>query len=169
MINRLHHPTTSSSSSSVWDLDHLAGLLAFIVITYIRAGLLTYVYHLPPVLFGCGFSLHNTQKQILSFTHASTDCTPLLFTHAGACFVQCRAKQNTGRIVSPEQVRYSLTVPKFFYQEPGTLDVWWLYDDGGLTILLPYIISQRSAWANCKLRIFALANRHHEMELEERK
>ncbi|XP_037292451.1 bumetanide-sensitive sodium-(potassium)-chloride cotransporter [Manduca sexta] len=53
-------------------------------------------------------------------------------------------------------------------QESGTLDVWWLYDDGGLTILLPYIISQRSAWANCKLRIFALANRLHEMELEER-
>ncbi|XP_045775676.1 bumetanide-sensitive sodium-(potassium)-chloride cotransporter-like [Maniola jurtina] len=53
-------------------------------------------------------------------------------------------------------------------QEAGTLDVWWLYDDGGLTILLPYIISQRSAWARCKLRIFALANRHHELELEER-
>ncbi|CAH0588109.1 unnamed protein product [Chrysodeixis includens] len=53
-------------------------------------------------------------------------------------------------------------------QEAGTLDVWWLYDDGGLTILLPYIISQRSNWANCKLRIFALANRLHELELEER-
>lgn len=53
-------------------------------------------------------------------------------------------------------------------QEAGTLDVWWLYDDGGLTILLPYIISQRSTWGNCKLRIFALANRLHEMELEER-
>ncbi|CAH1637260.1 unnamed protein product [Spodoptera littoralis] len=53
-------------------------------------------------------------------------------------------------------------------QEAGTLDVWWLYDDGGLTILLPYIISQRSTWSNCKLRIFALANRLHEMELEER-
>ncbi|XP_060804526.1 bumetanide-sensitive sodium-(potassium)-chloride cotransporter [Amyelois transitella] len=53
-------------------------------------------------------------------------------------------------------------------QESGTVDVWWLYDDGGLTILLPYILSQRSAWTNCKLRIFALANRRHEMELEER-
>ncbi|RVE49975.1 hypothetical protein evm_005443 [Chilo suppressalis] len=53
-------------------------------------------------------------------------------------------------------------------QEPGFIDVWWLYDDGGLTMLLPYIISQRSAWAHCKLRIFALANRRHEMELEER-
>lgn len=54
-------------------------------------------------------------------------------------------------------------------QAPGTIDVWWLYDDGGLTILLPYILSTRSYWSECKLRIFALANRQQEMELEERK
>lgn len=57
----------------------------------------------------------------------------------------------------------------FVGQEAGTVDVWWLYDDGGLTMLLPYILSQRSSWASCKLRVFALANRHHELELEERK
>lgn len=51
----------------------------------------------------------------------------------------------------------------------GTIDVWWLYDDGGLAILLPYIISTRNNWSNCKLRIFALTNRRNEMELEERK
>lgn len=54
-------------------------------------------------------------------------------------------------------------------QGKGTIDVWWLYDDGGLAILLPYIISTRSNWSNCKMRIFALTNRKHEMELEERK
>uniref|UniRef100_A0A6M2DX53 Putative solute carrier family 12 n=1 Tax=Xenopsylla cheopis TaxID=163159 RepID=A0A6M2DX53_XENCH len=53
-------------------------------------------------------------------------------------------------------------------QPPGSIDVWWLYDDGGLTILLPYILSTRSSWSDCKLRIFALANRQQEMELEER-
>ncbi len=25
----------------------------------------------------------------------------------------------------------------------GTIDVWWLYDDGGLTLLLPYILTTR--------------------------
>lgn len=54
-------------------------------------------------------------------------------------------------------------------QNKGTIDVWWLYDDGGLTMLLPYIISTRQDWANCKLRVFALANNKHELELEERK
>ncbi len=54
-------------------------------------------------------------------------------------------------------------------QAKGTIDVWWLYDDGGLTILLPYILSTRSNWANCKIRIFALTNRRQELEVEERK
>lgn len=50
----------------------------------------------------------------------------------------------------------------------GTIDVWWLYDDGGLTMLIPYIISMRSSWANCKIRVFALAQRKLNIE-EERK
>lgn len=36
-------------------------------------------------------------------------------------------------------------------------------------MLLPYIISTRSAWANCKIRVFALTNRRQELEVEERK
>lgn len=54
-------------------------------------------------------------------------------------------------------------------QKKGTIDVWWLYDDGGLTLLLPYIISTRRNWANSKLRVFALANKHSELEYEQRK
>lgn len=54
-------------------------------------------------------------------------------------------------------------------QGKGTIDVWWLYDDGGLTILIPYIISTRAYWSNCKIRIFALTNRKLELEMEERK
>lgn len=54
-------------------------------------------------------------------------------------------------------------------QPKGTIDVWWLYDDGGLTMLIPYIISMRSKWSRCKIRVFALTNRQLELEVEERK
>ncbi|PNF23009.1 hypothetical protein B7P43_G10386 [Cryptotermes secundus] len=53
-------------------------------------------------------------------------------------------------------------------QKKGTIDVWWLYDDGGLTLLLPYIISTRRNWSACKLRVFALANKKDELEFEQR-
>ncbi|XP_032926556.1 solute carrier family 12 member 1 isoform X2 [Catharus ustulatus] len=39
-------------------------------------------------------------------------------------------------------------------QGKGTIDIWWLFDDGGLTILIPYILTIRKKWKNCKLRIF---------------
>lgn len=46
------------------------------------------------------------------------------------------------------------------------IDVYWLYDDGGLTLLLPYIISTRRNWESARLRVFALANKKDEIEVE---
>lgn len=31
-------------------------------------------------------------------------------------------------------------------QKKGTIDVWWLYDDGGLTMLVPYILTTRNQY-----------------------
>ncbi|XP_066147289.1 bumetanide-sensitive sodium-(potassium)-chloride cotransporter isoform X2 [Euwallacea fornicatus] len=53
-------------------------------------------------------------------------------------------------------------------QGKGFIDVWWLYDDGGLTMLLPYIVSTRNSWSNCKLRVFGLASNSSDLALEER-
>uniref|UniRef100_A0A669D8H1 Solute carrier family 12 member 1 n=1 Tax=Oreochromis niloticus TaxID=8128 RepID=A0A669D8H1_ORENI len=39
-------------------------------------------------------------------------------------------------------------------QPKGNIDVWWLFDDGGLTLLLPYILTTRKKWKDCKMRIF---------------
>lgn len=53
-------------------------------------------------------------------------------------------------------------------QKNGFIDVWWLYDDGGLTLLLPYLLSTRKQWKGCKLRVFALANKKDELDTEQR-
>ncbi|XP_077953985.1 solute carrier family 12 member 3-like isoform X1 [Gasterosteus aculeatus] len=39
-------------------------------------------------------------------------------------------------------------------QGKKTIDVYWLSDDGGLTLLLPYLLSRRKRWARCKVRVF---------------
>lgn len=54
-------------------------------------------------------------------------------------------------------------------QKRGTIDVWWLYDDGGLTLLLPYILTTRNQWSGCKLRVFSLANKKDQLDYEQRK
>lgn len=40
-------------------------------------------------------------------------------------------------------------------KQSGAIDVWWLYDDGGLTVLIPYLLTLHRAWKNCKLRLFS--------------
>ncbi|GIY83783.1 solute carrier family 12 member 6 [Caerostris extrusa] len=39
----------------------------------------------------------------------------------------------------------------------GNIDVWWIVHDGGLLMLLPFLLKQHKTWKNCKLRIFTVA------------
>lgn len=38
-----------------------------------------------------------------------------------------------------------------------TIDIWWVIHDGGLIILLSYLLKQNAVWKNCRLRLFAVA------------
>ena len=58
---------------------------------------------------------------------------------------------------------------KKFFTITGIIDVWWLYDDGGLTLLLPHILTTRKQFKSCKLRVFTLANRNHALDQQQRK
>nr|XP_055058227.1 solute carrier family 12 member 7 isoform X6 [Misgurnus anguillicaudatus] len=39
----------------------------------------------------------------------------------------------------------------------GTIDVWWIVHDGGLLILLPFLLRQHKVWKKCRMRIFTVA------------
>uniref|UniRef100_A0A8C1XUK4 Solute carrier family 12 member 3 n=1 Tax=Cyprinus carpio TaxID=7962 RepID=A0A8C1XUK4_CYPCA len=39
-------------------------------------------------------------------------------------------------------------------QGKKTIDVYWLSDDGGLTLLLPYLLTRKKRWGRCKVRVF---------------
>ena len=38
--------------------------------------------------------------------------------------------------------------------EERVIDVYWLFDDGGLTLLLPYLLTLRKYWSKAKIRLF---------------
>ncbi|XP_071545587.1 bumetanide-sensitive sodium-(potassium)-chloride cotransporter-like isoform X3 [Panulirus ornatus] len=74
---------------------------------------------------------------------------------------------SNGEIATPQMVDAML---RFTRKQPkGTIDVWWLYDDGGLTMLIPYILTTRSIWSSCKLRVFCLANKKDDLASEHRR
>lgn len=60
--------------------------------------------------------------------------------------------------------RMALLVPKGINFFPdsiqkiyGNIDIWWIVHDGGLLMLLPFLLKQHRTWKNCKLRIFTVA------------
>uniref|UniRef100_A0A646QE31 Solute carrier family 12 member 6 n=1 Tax=Hemiscolopendra marginata TaxID=943146 RepID=A0A646QE31_9MYRI len=68
----------------------------------------------------------------------------------------------TIRIVSA--AKDALLIPKginFFpdcsSKVSGNIDVWWIVHDGGLLMLLPFLLKQHRVWKNCKIRIFTVA------------
>uniref|UniRef100_A0A8C6PB35 Solute carrier family 12 member 5a n=1 Tax=Nothobranchius furzeri TaxID=105023 RepID=A0A8C6PB35_NOTFU len=61
--------------------------------------------------------------------------------------------------------RLALLVPKNISAYPsngerfteGHIDVWWIVHDGGMLMLLPFLLRQHKVWRKCKMRIFTVA------------
>ena len=39
----------------------------------------------------------------------------------------------------------------------GTIDVWWIVHDGGILLLLAFMLQKDKVWKNCKIRVFTVA------------
>ncbi|XP_077399884.1 solute carrier family 12 member 6 isoform X2 [Vanacampus margaritifer] len=39
----------------------------------------------------------------------------------------------------------------------GYVDVWWIVHDGGMLMLLPFLLRQHKVWRKCRMRIFTVA------------
>uniref|UniRef100_H3CI37 Solute carrier family 12 member 3 n=1 Tax=Tetraodon nigroviridis TaxID=99883 RepID=H3CI37_TETNG len=88
-------------------------------------------------------------KEGLDVSHSSQ-------SHFNAAFDVGRESINT---VSTHSSTPTVLVPQpstVFQKKQGkkTIDVYWLSDDGGLTLLLPYLLTRRRRWARCKVRVF---------------
>ncbi|KAJ8382496.1 hypothetical protein SKAU_G00032740 [Synaphobranchus kaupii] len=84
---------------------------------------------------------------------------------------QVTPEQNSddgNRDVCPnEQIRTVFQIK----QGKKTIDVYWISDDGGLTLLIPYLLTRRRRWRLSKVRVFivgdqnSMEDQHREMVL----
>eukprot|EP00795_Rhopilema_esculentum_P014716 gene14716-5814_t len=65
--------------------------------------------------------------------------------------------EETNRPQSSRKQREQIMAP-LTEKRKGYIDVWWLFDDGGLTILLPYLLMRSRTWKECSLRVFTAAS-----------
>eukprot|EP00768_Dysnectes_brevis_P005416 gnl/Dysnectes_brevis/3901_a5056_491.p1 GENE.gnl/Dysnectes_brevis/3901_a5056_491~~gnl/Dysnectes_brevis/3901_a5056_491.p1 ORF type:complete len:919 (-),score=233.66 gnl/Dysnectes_brevis/3901_a5056_491:100-2796(-) len=50
----------------------------------------------------------------------------------------------------------------------GRIDIYWLADDGGLTLLLPFLLSSGKDWHGCELRVICSATGEHLKQQQQR-
>ncbi|XP_039931269.1 solute carrier family 12 member 3 isoform X3 [Hirundo rustica] len=61
-----------------------------------------------------------------------------------------------GTAVEPTTSASEQQASTIFQSEQGkkTIDIYWLFDDGGLTLLIPYLLGRKKRWGKCKIRVF---------------
>ncbi|KAF8783120.1 Solute carrier family 12 member 4 like protein [Argiope bruennichi] len=101
----------------------------------------------------------NWRPQILVLCKLNSDLVP---KHRKLISFASQLKAENVRNVAAS--KNALLIPKGIDQYPeitgkisGHIDVWWIVHDGGLLMLLPFLLKQHRVWKNCKLRIFTIA------------
>ncbi|KAM9182735.1 solute carrier family 12 member 3 [Mergus octosetaceus] len=78
----------------------------------------------------------------------------------GVCLLRMKEGQNVSRVVQahtdPGELAAEQQASTIFQSQQGkkTIDIYWLFDDGGLTLLIPYLLGRKKRWGKCKIRVF---------------
>ncbi|XP_062965078.1 solute carrier family 12 member 3 isoform X3 [Cynocephalus volans] len=66
------------------------------------------------------------------------------------------ARPSISGTLAPEALVQEEQTSTIFQSEQGkkTIDIYWLFDDGGLTLLIPYLLGRKKRWSKCKIRVF---------------
>ncbi|KHN84469.1 Solute carrier family 12 member 2 [Toxocara canis] len=73
-------------------------------------------------------------------------------------------------LLTEKQKKLTIQMNRFHHKiKNGVIDVWWLYDDGGLTLLIPHLLRLPKAYLEgAKLRVFTQASSQMCTEADER-
>ncbi|NWX15054.1 S12A3 protein, partial [Aegotheles bennettii] len=78
----------------------------------------------------------------------------------GVCLMRMKEGLNVSRVLQahadPSASASEQQASTIFQSEQGkkTIDIYWLFDDGGLTLLIPYLLGRKKRWGKCKIRVF---------------
>ncbi|NXW84043.1 S12A3 protein, partial [Alopecoenas beccarii] len=76
------------------------------------------------------------------------------------CLMRMKDGLNVSRVMQahadPTALSGEQQANTVFQSEQGkkTIDIYWLFDDGGLTLLIPYLLGRKKRWGKCKIRVF---------------
>ncbi|XP_075365787.1 solute carrier family 12 member 3 isoform X2 [Mycteria americana] len=76
--------------------------------------------------------------------------------HVNPTFETAEHPEENGSTADPATLAGEQQASTVFQSEQGkkTIDIYWLFDDGGLTLLIPYLLGRKKRWGKCKIRVF---------------
>uniref|UniRef100_A0A8V5GYM7 Solute carrier family 12 member 3 n=1 Tax=Melopsittacus undulatus TaxID=13146 RepID=A0A8V5GYM7_MELUD len=76
--------------------------------------------------------------------------------HMVVCLMRMKEGLNVSECLDPTTLACEQQASTIFQSEQGkkTIDIYWLFDDGGLTLLIPYLMGRKKRWGKCKIRVF---------------
>ncbi|ESO08644.1 hypothetical protein HELRODRAFT_74876 [Helobdella robusta] len=67
-----------------------------------------------------------------------------------------------------KKVTETAGLSRFSHKQKGFIDVWWLFDDGGMTLLMPHLMTTKKLWSHCKLRIYMAGTKKEALDHDQR-
>uniref|UniRef100_A0A8C7RIU1 Solute carrier family 12 member 2 n=1 Tax=Oncorhynchus mykiss TaxID=8022 RepID=A0A8C7RIU1_ONCMY len=99
-----------------------------------------------------GLDVSHISEQVISLFEDAASCPVLILVSDIALF--CHTDKSPQRLNVADQRLLDASQLFKRKQGKGTVDVWWLFDDGGLTLLIPYLLTNKKKWKDCKIRVF---------------
>ncbi|XP_073515215.1 solute carrier family 12 member 3 isoform X1 [Phyllobates terribilis] len=109
--------------------------------------------------FNCGLCLLR-MKEGLNMSRVMQAHINPVFQHMEGSKLQTGAENGADSMpagtLDPEAVTVEQQASTIFQVNQGkkTIDIYWLFDDGGLTLLIPYLLTRKKRWEKVKIRVF---------------
>ena len=97
----------------------------------------------------CEMTIQTFLSYLQTFLCRPFQIRPFLFTDT----IRCVSKSQEALLVA----RKIDAFPSNAERLEGNVDVWWIVHDGGMMILLLFLLKRHKVWRKCNLRIFTVA------------
>ncbi|KAM6942564.1 solute carrier family 12 member 4 isoform 1-T1 [Xenentodon cancila] len=132
---------------NMMEIERVKGFCQVVVATKVREGIVHLIQSC-----GLGGMKHNTVVMGWPYGWRQSEDPRAWKTFINT--VRCTTAAHLALMVPKNVSFYPSNHERF---TDGNIDVWWIVHDGGMLMLLPFLLKQHKVWRKCKMRIFTVA------------
>ncbi|XP_077569610.1 solute carrier family 12 member 4 [Stigmatopora nigra] len=132
---------------NMMDIEKVKGFCQVVVATKVREGIVHLIQSC-----GLGGMKHNTVMMGWPYGWRQSEDPRAWKTFINT--VRCTTAAHLALMVPKNVSFYPSNHERY---TDGSIDVWWIVHDGGMLMLLPFLLKQHKVWRKCKMRIFTVA------------